>query len=53
MKEAFLIVGIILFVLAAVPLPAPTDGRWPTWSTPLVALGLAFFASSFLGFLPG
>lgn len=53
MREAFLIVSIILFVLAAVPLPVPTNGRWQSWSQPLVALGLAFFAASFLAFLPG
>jgi hypothetical protein len=39
----FLIVAIILFILAAIPIP-PASGYHGT----LVAAGLAFFAASFL-----
>jgi hypothetical protein len=41
LSAAFLIVALILFVLAAVPLPEPYSGR-------LVPLGLAFMAAAFL-----
>jgi hypothetical protein len=50
MREAFLIVAVILFVIDAVvwwtPNAASYGGR-------LLPLGLAFFAASFMGFLPG
>jgi hypothetical protein len=49
MREAFLIVAVILFVIDAVMwwMPnVPYAGR-------LQSLGLAFFAASFLALLPG
>lgn len=46
MQLAFFIVALILFVLAALPLPTPTT-RWPSYATPLVAIGLAFLAAAF------
>jgi hypothetical protein len=49
MREAFLLVAVILFVIDGVMwwVPnAPYTGR-------LQSIGLAFFAASFLGLLPG
>ena len=49
MREAFLIVSILLFIIDAVFWWMPT----PPFTGRLTPLGLAFFASSFLAFLPG
>ncbi|HET9540490.1 MAG TPA: hypothetical protein VFQ46_07815 [Candidatus Limnocylindria bacterium] len=50
MREAFLIVSIILFVIEAVVWWTPNATNYGGRLSPL---GLAFFAASFLGFLPG
>jgi len=42
-KLAFLIVAVLLFLLAALPL-----GASPPWWPGITRLGLAFFAASFL-----
>jgi hypothetical protein len=49
MREAFLIVAIILFIIDGV---VPWMSAQP-WAGRLTPLGLAFFAASFLAFLPG
>jgi hypothetical protein len=50
MREAFLIVAVILFAIDSVVLWMPTP-PWP--ASRLTPLGLGFFAASFLAFLPG
>ena len=50
MKQAFIIVAVILFVLDAVTYWAPAG---EPWRARLSALGLAFFAAAFLAFVPG
>ena len=50
MKEAFLIVSIILFVIEAVVWWTPNR---EAYGGRLLPLGLAFFAASFLAILPG
>lgn len=50
MKQAFIIVAVILFVLDAVTYWAAAGESWRARMSPL---GLAFFAASFLAFVPG
>ena len=50
MREAFLIVAIILFLIDGV---VPWLGQPQPWAGRLTPIGLAFFAASFLGLLPG
>jgi hypothetical protein len=50
MREAFLIVAIILFVIDGV---VPWMAAPQPWAGRLTPLGLAFFAAAFLAFLPG
>ena len=47
MREAFIIVAVILFVLDFLLYVVPT----PMWAGRLAPLGLAFFAASFLSFV--
>lgn len=49
MKEAFLIVAIILFIIDALLWWRPGTSTYGGRATPL---GLAFFAAHFLSFLP-
>lgn len=49
MREAFLIVSVILFLIDGVLWWMPT----PPFTGRLTPLGLAFFAASFLALLPG
>jgi len=50
MREAFLLVSVILFIIDAVLWWTPNA---TTYGGRLLPLGLAFFAASFLAFLPG
>ena len=47
MREAFVIVAVILFIIEAVLWWTPN----PAWGGRLTPLGLAFFAASFLSFI--
>ena len=47
MREAFIIVAVILFIIEAVLWWAPAGN----WNGRLTPLGLAFFAASFLSFV--
>ena len=48
MREAFIIVAVILFAIDAITYWTPAG---EPWKGRLMALGLAFFAASFLSFV--
>jgi hypothetical protein len=50
MREAFLIVAVILFVIDGVMW---WTAQGATYGGRLQSIGLAFFAASFMAFLPG
>jgi hypothetical protein len=53
MKQAFIIVAAILFILDAVLYWWAPQPNTPGWGGRFTPLGLAFFALSFASFIPG